>query len=73
MAARGTLGKAIRFHQNGVDFARAMHSADEDLFDIGSAAGPRYENRRAAGHLPAPPPLAPLPSAIGRSGGLVIG
>jgi hypothetical protein len=43
------LGKAGLFHEYGVEFARAVDAADEDLFDIGSAAGPSDENNRTAG------------------------
>jgi len=55
---KGALTKASSFHQNGVDFARAVDTADEDLFDVRSPAGPRDEDHRTTGILPIPPPLA---------------
>ena len=38
------LMKSSIFNEDGVDFARAVDAADEDLFDIGSAAGPCNED-----------------------------
>src|SRR3989442_4134222 len=44
------------FDQDGMDFARTMHAANQDLLDIGGAAPARDEN-----YKPSPRPLGSVP------------
>src|SRR5207245_7802591 len=49
LRGRSALRQAGLLHQHGVDLAGTMHAADQDLLDVGSAAGPGDEHDGAPG------------------------